>query len=190
MTAGIRLTGGRFASKMIAAPVGETRPSLARARKALFDMLTHNIGVDFAISPVLDIFAGAGTLGFEALSRGAPHAVFVDHRRAALNQIVKNAEILGVETLCSALKRDALRPSSCPKRIMPMRLVFADAPYRSDLAAAAITAFERGGWLDDNVVIVIEEDVRHPTKLPEGFVLAAHHEAAQARFDVLLSAVK
>ena len=190
MTAGIRLTGGRFASKMIAAPAGETRPSAARARKALFDMLTHRIGVDFAISPVLDIFAGAGTLGFEAISRGAPHAVFVDHRRVALNQIVKNAKILDVESLCRPLKRDARYPSLRPKRLMPMRLVFADAPYRSDLAAAAITAFERCGWLDDNVVIIIEEDLRHPTKLPEGFIFAAHHEAAQARFDILLSAVK
>ncbi len=184
MTGGIRLTGGRFASRMIAAPAGLTRPSAARARRALFDMLVHRIGLDFAVCPALDIFAGAGTLGFEALSRGAPHVVFVDHRRAVLKQIIKNAQILNVARFCHPLYRDALRPMRRPRRFLPVRLVFADAPYRSDLAAASIAAFDCGGWLDENVVLVIEEDIRHQTKSPEGFVHATYHKAGGARFDI------
>ena len=189
-TTGIRLTGGRFSSKMITAPAQLTRPSSARARKALFDLLTHRVGVDFAQSPVLDIFAGAGTLGFEALSRRSPHAIFIDHRRAAVRQIAKNAQALGVADICYPLQRDALRPARRPQKLLPAQLVFADAPYRSDLASGAIAAFMRGGWLADNVVVVIEDDVRHSIKLPEGFIRAAHHEAASAQFAILLPAVK
>ena len=150
----MRIVGGSLGGRVLRAPRGAaTRPTSEKVREAMFAIIGPLAG-----DHVLDLFAGTGALGIEALSRGAAHATFVDAARPALAAIRDNLRELGLADRATVLAGDAVATAARHPG-GPWRLVFVDPPYRSDLATRAVLALpcER---LAPGAVIVIEHD-RH-----------------------------
>jgi 16S rRNA (guanine966-N2)-methyltransferase len=166
----VRIISGEWRGRRIAAPDGrDTRPTSDRVREAVFDILCSRLGPDLGEPVVLDLFAGSGALGLEALSRGAREAVFVERDRRALDILRSNVESLGAHDYARIVPADALRPSLAPGLPGgPFSLLFADPPYRIEPAQtgevfAAIAAAGRcapGAW------IVYEHDARTTAQWP------------------------
>lgn len=137
----MRIIAGKWRGRPLEVPPGRaTRPTADRVRETLFSMLASRIG-SFGDLRVADLFAGSGALGFEALSRGAAHATFVESDRAAAAAIRRNAEKLGVPV--EVLSGSAL---TLP-RTDPFHLIFADPPYAAGSGNAAVQAVANAGWL-------------------------------------------
>ena len=163
----MRIVGGKFRGQPLWAPPGaDTRPTSERVREAIFNILAHGAaatGIEGA--RVLDLFAGTGALGLEALSRGARFCQFIDDRAAARAVIRRNAEALGVTGRCKIWRRDATRLGpSAPQP--PFDLVFADPPYGKGFGEAALASLVEGGWLAAKAVIVLEESGRTKVAVP------------------------
>jgi len=168
--AGVRIVGGTLGGRVLRAPAGSnTRPTSEKVREAIFNIL----GALAPTDRVLDLFAGSGALGIEALSRGAAHATFVDSRKAALAAIRANLHELAVDDRADVIAGDAVAFAARPPNL-PWRLVFADPPYRSDLAARAILAIPAAALADD-AVIVIEHDRRNAPPEVLGSLLRTDH---------------
>jgi len=154
----MRIVGGEFRGARLAAPQGQrTRPTSDRVRESVFNILTHSLA-DFTLQGVrvIDLFAGTGALGLEALSRGAAYCLFVDSDAEARGAQRDNIEALGVEARSRLFRRDArkLGPAGNMGRF---GLVFLDPPYGEGLAEAALAELLRGGWLEERAVCVVEE---------------------------------
>jgi 16S rRNA (guanine966-N2)-methyltransferase len=163
----MRIVAGRLRGRRIEAPESrDIRPTSDRVRESLFDILAHGDPSLPEGAVVADIFCGTGALGLEALSRGAAHAVFMDSDQGALNLARRNADHLGVTREATFLLRDARKPSPPP---MPVDLAFLDAPYKSDLAAAALAALIKADWFHEGSVVVVELDKTEDLALPEGY---------------------
>lgn len=166
----MRIVGGKHRGRRLEAPKGRLlRPTAERAREAVFDVLAHAAwrkGEAVAGAQVLDVFAGTGALGLEALSRGAAHVAFIEADAAACRLIERNLETLGAQEQATVMRRDASRPGAPPAAAT---LAFLDPPYRSGLAAPALEALAAGGWLAAGAVVVLELARREPFTPPEGF---------------------
>ncbi|MEP0548768.1 MAG: 16S rRNA (guanine(966)-N(2))-methyltransferase RsmD [Rhodothermales bacterium] len=125
----MRIIGGTFRGHRLRAPKGPTRPTTDRTREAIFNLLQSRVALHDV--RVLDLFAGSGALGLEALSRGAASATFVEQGGAALGTIRQNADALGVAARCSLHRADALRFLAV-EPAMRYDLVLADPPYDLD----------------------------------------------------------
>ncbi|MEL6477834.1 MAG: 16S rRNA (guanine(966)-N(2))-methyltransferase RsmD [Pseudomonadota bacterium] len=162
----MRIIGGQFRGIRLAAPgadgggAAHLRPTSDRVREALFNLLAHGDYPDIEGARVLDLFAGTGALGLEALSRGALRAVFVDEFAKSRALIRQNIETLGVIGQTKLWRRDATRLGPC--RGDPFTLIFADPPYRSGLGAAALASAGEGGWIAPGAVIVLELAAEEP----------------------------
>jgi len=155
---GVRIVGGNLGGRVLRAPPGAaTRPTSEKVREAVFDILGPRLSLGDA--HVLDLFAGTGAFGLEALSRGAVHATFIDSARAAVAAIRNNLRALGVADRATVVAGDAVVHAARHAPAAPWRLVFVDPPYRSDLAARAVTALPPDHLAPD-AVVVIEHD-RH-----------------------------
>lgn len=153
----MRIVGGEFGGRRLATPRSDAiRPSSDRLRQALFDVLAH--GYDDAVNEarVLDLFAGTGALGLEALSRGARHALFVEEDAAARGLIRGNIEALGLTGKTRIFRRDATRLGEAGT-IPPFDVVFADPPYGRGLGERALASALAGGWLRPGALAVLEE---------------------------------
>ena len=152
----MRIVAGAWRGRALAAPSGDaTRPTADRVRQALFDRLMHAPWAGRAViedAQVLDVFAGTGALGLEALSRGAAHATFIENGRAALGVLRANIAACRAETRCTVLVADARRPPAGPA----CSLLFLDPPYGQDLAAPALAALHDAGWIAPDALIVAE----------------------------------
>ena len=166
----MRIVGGSLGGRVLRAPAGRaTRPTSEKVREAMFGILekgTPSAGGlgDLTGAQVLDLFAGSGALGIEALSRGAAHATFVDSSKPALAILRDNLRALGLDDRATVLHGDAVALAARHVPPEPWRLVLVDPPYRSDAAARAVAAL---GHLAPEAVIVIEHDRRNapPEKL-------------------------
>lgn len=165
----MRIVGGAWRGRRLATPRTESiRPTSDRLREALFNVLAHAYDDVVDGARVLDLFAGTGALGFEALSRGAAYALLVDDGTEARSVIRTNIEAFGAEGVTRLFRRDAtkLGPAGPAGRFT---LVFCDPPYGRDLAPAALASAVSGGWLADGALAVIEEAGSAVVSLPEGF---------------------
>jgi 16S rRNA (guanine966-N2)-methyltransferase len=154
----VRIVGGRFRGRPILAPSGTlTRPTSDKVREALFNILAHGVE-DFGIegARVLDVFAGSGALGLEALSRGAAYCLFVDDNADARGVVRQNIEALGLTGASKVWRRDATKLGPAAP-MQPFRLLFADPPYGKGLGELALRAAAEGGWLSAGAVCVLEE---------------------------------
>jgi 16S rRNA (guanine966-N2)-methyltransferase len=152
----VRIIGGKLRGRVLRAPGGAaTRPTSEKVREAVFDILGS-----VTDDRVLDLFAGSGALGIEALSRGAAHATFVDAGRPALTAIRGNLRELGLEDRATVIPGDAVAGAARHPPAGPWRLVFVDPPYRSDLAVRAVLALP-GEHLTRDAVVIIEHDRRN-----------------------------
>jgi 16S rRNA (guanine966-N2)-methyltransferase len=167
----MRIVGGEFRGRPLAGPsVGGTRPTSDRARETIFDILAHRFGNPVAGARVLDLFAGTGALGLEALSRGAASCLMVEQSAEARGTIRRNVEALGLTGRARIFRRDATKLGEIGT-LAPFGLFFADPPYRRDLAEAALAAAAKGGWLTPDAVGVIEEAADIDVVLPPGFTV-------------------
>ncbi len=149
----MRIIAGRWKGRALLAPEGaRTRPTGARARQALFDMLWHAPWAGRARvegARVLDAFAGTGALGLEALSRGAAHADFLENDPAALLALRANARDMAARIWPA----DGLRPPRAPQ---PCTLAFLDPPYGKGLVPAALAALGKAGWIAPGALVCAE----------------------------------
>jgi 16S rRNA (guanine966-N2)-methyltransferase len=155
----MRIVAGRFKGRTIAAPEGHsTRPTSERAREAIFNVLEHAAwSSGIADARVLDLFAGSGALGFEALSRGAAFALFVETEAAARGALRDTIEAFGLFGVTRIHRRDATDLGTKPAGLGdPFDLVFLDPPYRCDLGPRALAACRDGGWLSPSARLVLE----------------------------------
>ena len=139
------------------------RPTPDRVRESLFSMLVHRDVVEGA--RVLDLFAGTGALGLEALSRGAGEVCFVENGRVGQRLITENIAKLRVADATSLIRNDATRLGAWPNA--PFDLVFLDPPYGKGMGERALVAAREGGWIARAALIVWEENARMDA--PEGF---------------------
>lgn len=157
----MRITGGTLGGRSLAAPPdNRVRPTSDKVRQAIFNILAHqDFGDGFALdgARVVDLFAGTGALGLEAISRGAAFALFVDDSGESRALIHRNVEALGLTGITKIWRRDATKLGPmAPGAGGPFNLVFLDPPYRKNLIAPALTALRDGGWLAPGALVVAE----------------------------------
>jgi 16S rRNA (guanine966-N2)-methyltransferase len=165
----MRIVGGAWRGRRLATPRTDAiRPTSDRLRESLFNVLLHAYDETFTGARVLDLFAGTGALGFEALSRGAAYALLVDEGAEARAVIRANIEALGAEGVTRLFRRDATRlgPSGSAGQFS---LVFCDPPYSRDLAPRALASAAAGAWLTHGALAVVEEAEGASVTWPEGF---------------------
>jgi len=169
----MRIVAGKHRGRRIAAPEDhDVRPTSDRAREALFNILEHGRFTADGTSPlidarVLDVFAGSGALGLEALSRGAAHLTCIENSATARSILRANAKTLGETTRVTVVQADATRP---PAPAGPAcQLVLLDPPYRSGLATAALTALAERGWMAGGAICVVEMATNEEFEVPTGF---------------------
>lgn len=176
----MRIIAGQFRGRPLDAPAGDsTRPTADRVREALFSMLASRLG-SFEGLRVADLYAGSGALGFEALSRGAAHATFVENAPKAQGAIKSNAAKLGLEDIARIVGGSAL---SLP-RSEPFDLIFADPPYTAGSGTAVVKAVSDSGWLAPGGWMSVETDRRDPVK-PRDYELDTEREIGRARITLL-----
>ncbi len=181
----MRIIAGRHKGRNLTAPKGAaTRPTSARAREGLFNMLAHGgygPGGGEAINGavVLDAFAGSGAFAFEALSRGAAHATLLDVSEPALGAARANAEHFGECQTTAILRMDGTHPRPS---VRTHGLVFLDPPYGSGLARTALTALSTKGWIEQNAMVIAEVGAQESFDPPGGFELLTERNFGAARF--------
>ncbi|MEM7074303.1 MAG: 16S rRNA (guanine(966)-N(2))-methyltransferase RsmD [Pseudomonadota bacterium] len=156
----MRIIGGAFGGRRLAGlgqgdPFARLRPTSDRVRESLFNVLMSRHAERLVEARVLDLFAGSGALGLEALSRGAQEALFVENGRAALRLLRDNIARCEVENRASVLARDARRLGDAPGT--PYDLVFLDPPYGRSLGEAALDVVLQGGWIARDALVIWEE---------------------------------
>jgi len=176
----MRIVSGRFRGKALMSPTDDSiRPTADRAREAMFNILASRIGVNLDGLKVLDLFAGTGALGLEALSRGAQSAVFVDTGAEARGLIRDHIEAFGIAGIAKLLRRDATALGEAGT-MGPFDLVFLDPPYGNGLGEQALVSLRAGKWLAPGATIVLEEGADVELALPEGFVVDDRREYGAA----------
>jgi 16S rRNA (guanine966-N2)-methyltransferase len=168
----MRIVGGQFRGRPLAAPGDDrVRPTSDRVREAVFNILQHGIpGFELEGAKVLDLFAGTGALGLEALSRGAAFCLFVEEEAEARALIRRNIEALGLTGITKVFRRDATDLGPAGNR-GGFALALLDPPYGQGLAERALASAATGGWLADGAVAVIEERKGTAVALPAGYAL-------------------
>ena len=153
----MRIISGQFKGRTIVAPkTNNTRPTSDRARESLFNILTHAAWAPhFEGARVLDLFAGSGGLGLEAMSRGAEYCLFVETAHAARGAIRDNIETLGLYGATKIHRRSAIDLGALVG-LEPFDLIFMDPPYHKGLVEPCLRSLVDGGWLADDALIVVE----------------------------------
>lgn len=182
----MRIVAGRFRGRALTAvgkgdPAAHLRPTTDRVREALFNVLAGGRFGDPFEGPALDLFAGTGGLGLEALSRGATEVTFVESGRKALTLLRKNIDLLDVASEVRVVARDARKVGVCDGAAAG--LVFLDPPYGKGLGTTALHAALAGGWIADEALIVWEEN--SPQQAPAGFLLLEHRRYGDSTVTLL-----
>ena len=167
----MRIIGGQFRGRPIIAPKGMVaRPTADRTREALFNILASRADVEFEGARVIDLFAGSGALGLEAMSRGAAWCLFVETDAAARGAIRDNIEALGLFGTTRIHRRSAAELGPKPAGVgPPFTLAFLDPPYGKELCAPAMSILRDGGWLRDGAVVVAEQGKDETPVAVDGF---------------------
>ena len=182
----MRIVSGRHRGRALVAPPGSTtRPTADRVRQALFDVLAHAPWApDLEGARVIDLFAGSGALGFEALSHGAATCLFVETDDQARGAIRDNAETLGLTGEIRIHRRDAtdlgMRPASAGA---PFDLAFLDPPYAKGLGERALAGLATGAWLAEGALCVWERAGDEPDGVLDGFELLDDRRWGPARVE-------
>jgi 16S rRNA (guanine966-N2)-methyltransferase len=175
----MRIVAGIWRGRTLIAPPGsQTRPTADRVRQALFDMLLHAPwGGRDALegARVLDVFAGTGALGLEALSRGAAHVTFIEHDRAALAALRANIAACRADLHCDVLPVDAL--AAVPAQAA--RLVFLDPPYGHDLVRRAVSRLRAADAVTPGAIMVAETGRNEPAPTSAPVLAERVHGAAR-----------
>ena len=165
----MRIVGGRLRGRTLAGPKSQSiRPTADRLRESLFNILRHSYGDPITGARVLDLFAGTGALGIEALSHGAAFALLIDDGAEARALLRENVTTLGLGGVTKIFRRDATKLGPVAP-LEPFSLAFLDPPYGQNLAERALASAHTGRWLTPDALIVVEEAVKSAFAAPEGF---------------------
>lgn len=158
----MRIIAGRFRGRALRAPKGlDTRPTMDRAREAIFQILG-----DLSEERVLDLYAGTGAMGLEALSRGAAHATFVESDRKAMDAIRKNVEAFGIASQCTFLEMPLARSKKRLEALGPFDLVLSDPPWAISQDSAVEVAALVKGLLSPNARVLLGHPAQSPVEVP------------------------
>ncbi|MDX2225215.1 MAG: 16S rRNA (guanine(966)-N(2))-methyltransferase RsmD [Rhodospirillaceae bacterium] len=178
----MRIIAGAWRGRKLAVPAGfEVRPTSARAREAVFNRLAHGFterGFRLPGAVVADLFAGTGAFGFEALSRGAAFASFIDTAPEIAARLAEAAARLGAEDRVSVMTGDATRLPRPPRRC---DLAFLDPPYGAGLAAPALGSLVAMGWLRPGALVVVEQGDDEPVLAVAGLAPIDERRYGRAR---------
>jgi len=165
----MRVVGGRLKGRNLASPSSrEIRPTADRLRESVFNILIHAYDNSVQDARVLDLFAGTGALGIEAISRGAKFALFVDNGAEARALLRNNVEALGLGGVTKVYRRDATN-LGLAHPVEPFSLAFLDPPYGKGFAEKALASLRDGGWLVPGALVVVEEAKAAAFATPDGF---------------------
>jgi 16S rRNA (guanine966-N2)-methyltransferase len=165
----MRIVSGQFRGRNLKTPSSNAiRPTSDRLRESIFNILVHAYADPVTDARVLDLFAGTGALGLEAMSRGASYALFVEEAAEARALIRTNVETLSLTGATKIFRRDAVKLGDMG-RMEPFDLVFCDPPYSQGLAEKSLVSARDGKWLAPSALVVVEEAVKAGFKIPEGF---------------------
>jgi 16S rRNA (guanine966-N2)-methyltransferase len=172
----LRITGGNFRGRALAEPAdNRVRPTSDKVRQAIFNILAHNdFGSGFVLesAKVVDVFAGTGALGLEALSRGAAYALFVDDSAESRALIRRSVEALNLTGVTKIWRRDAADMGPLGAGAGgPFDLAFLDAPYRKGLTERALLSLSAGGWFAPHALAVAETAADETVATPAGYAL-------------------
>src|SRR5215475_1408671 len=174
----MRIVGGRLGGRTLATPKSQNvRPTSERLRESLFNILAHGYDDALTGTRVLDLFAGTGALGLEAMSRGAAFALFIDDGAEARALMRQNVEALGLGGITRIFRRDATRLGAVHPN-QPFGLVFIDPPYRKGLAEKSLVSLHKGGWLMPDALVIVEEAADAGFAAPQGYA-----EIERRRYD-------
>ena len=179
----MRIVGGEFRGRVLAGPKPGNlaiRPTTDRTRESLFNIIAHAWPEKLRGARVLDLFAGTGAVGIEALSRGAASALFIEQSAEGRAIVRRNIEALGLQGRTRLFRRDATRMGDAGT-IQPFDFVFADPPYGKGLAEKALLSLRDGGWLRPGALLVVEEVSSAEFVPPAGFMLADTREFGDTR---------
>ena len=177
----MRITAGEFRNRKIFAPEGKAvRPTSDRVRQAIFNILLSR-GLPEDGMTVFDGFCGTGSLGFEAISRGAGFCTFMDAARESLMFCRRNAEALPIAGKYEIINRDITKAGVKPANIQAAGLVFLDPPYRKDLLPPSVQALMDGGWAAPKAVFVLECETGGLSVLPTRLDLIDRREYGETQ---------
>lgn len=183
----MRIVGGQFRGRSIIVPKSnETRPTMDRTREAIFNILENapwakNVDGTSILrgATVLDVFAGSGAYGVEALSRGAEYVTFFEYSAEAIKAIADNVVKLDVKEKTKTMRGNVL---TVPATQYPLPDIgFFDPPYGKDLIAQSIKALKKKGWLSPETLLVIETESKKPDALPDGFEILSERSYGKSK---------
>jgi 16S rRNA (guanine966-N2)-methyltransferase len=186
----MRIISGKYKGKIINSPQDyDIRPTSDRTRSALFNILCHgklkSAGIsdkpNFSELTVIDVFAGTGALGLEALSRGAKKVVFIEKSRKSINLLRKNINSLKAKNDCSIINKDA---TNLDKSNIKANVIFADPPYQKELVEPTIKSLIKNNWIADNAIVIIETEANEIFSLPEEFELLDSRKYGKAKINI------
>ena len=189
----MKVTAGRLGGRSLVSPNDDqVRPTSDKVRQAIFNVLAHrdfDVGFTLDGALVIDLFAGTGALGIEALSRGANYALFVDDAAESRALIRTNVETLALTGLTKIWRRDAtnLGPMATGAG-GPFTLAFLDPPYRKDLLPRALESLRDGKWLAPNAIAVVETSKEEEMPLLDGFLLLDERAHGDTRVGIFRAA--
>lgn len=185
----MRIVGGDFRGRRLLAPEGhDVRPTSDRARESIFNILMHaSFAPDLKGASVIDIFAGTGALGLEAMSRGAEPVTFIeinDHARAC---ILNNAGTMGRGRAVTALRLDATKMPPPPRiAACPAKIAFLDAPYEQDISGPSLLSLLARGWVGSGSLCVVETPAVRVFEAPRGFSIEDQRTYGKALVSFLI----
>lgn len=181
----MRIVGGEYRGKQLALPEdNRIRPTADRTREALFNILGHGSVYRTEQGPlplgarILDVFAGTGALGIEALSRGADHVTFMDNQWDSVKLIKQNVAAIKAQQKVSIFNRNGTIPGRASGHI---DLILMDPPYSQGLEIPSLLALRDGGWIQENTVIVIELAAKEKIEIPDDFELLDERKYGAAK---------
>ena len=185
----MRITGGIYRGRVLFSPKGsDTRPTSDRAREAIFNILHHGNWHNGVLEDamVLDVFAGTGAMGIEALSHGSRHATFIERDYAAEIICQNNIDSLGETERTTIFKFDATSPIPRPLYLEPRSLVFLDPPYGKNLGAETLKGLVENDWLREQAICVLEMSKKIPEIIPAGFTVKDERTYGIAKVQFLI----
>ncbi len=169
----MRIIGGKFRGRALATPTGDrVRPTADRVRESVFNILAHGIDdFDLVGARTIDLFAGTGALGLEAMSRGAAYCLFVEDAPDARALIRQNVETFGLTGETRIFRRDATDLGPAVNTGGTFDIAFLDPPYAKGCGERALQSLSSGGWLSANAICVLEERAGTNVAVPSAFTL-------------------
>jgi len=186
----MRVTAGKFGGRALVAPDdARVRPTSDKVRQAIFNILSHNdFGVGFKLegARVIDLYAGTGAMGIEALSRGARYCLFIDDEAESRALIRANVEAFGLTGVTKIWRRDA---TDLGERSMdrPFNLAFLDPPYWKNLIAPTLASLRGGDWLAPNAIVIAEMAEDETLVAADGFIILDNRLYGDTRVIILLA---